>query len=196
SENITDGRPFFQLGAIKEDSERGLVVATQNRKGFSLNNPYLGVEYPSIIHSLGSVSEKIKKFLEQEQHEEIPNDIRRPKNEKRPLLVIGLKELKKRKNNGSTVNQERRSPHPGIIISNNQQNLYSPLITIIPLTSQLDKIYPFEVLTEINNQKGKALTNQITTIDKKRLGDYLRQLDKSVMRKIQASLHLTLALEE
>ncbi|KLL04954.1 MAG: hypothetical protein MRERV_8c036 [Mycoplasmataceae bacterium RV_VA103A] len=80
------------MGAIKEDSERGLVVATQNRKGFSLNNPYLGVvnfhqkyfrfyrvegynhinprnlyvelflredwvwkEYPSIIHSLGSV---------------------------------------------------------------------------------------------------------------------------------------------
>jgi len=32
-----------------------------------------------------------------------------PKNEKRLLLVIGLKELKKRKNNGSTVNQERRS---------------------------------------------------------------------------------------
>ncbi|CAG8563540.1 4787_t:CDS:2, partial [Cetraspora pellucida] len=43
SENITDGKPFFQLGAIKEDSERGLAVATQNRKGFGLNNPYLGV---------------------------------------------------------------------------------------------------------------------------------------------------------
>ncbi|KLL03522.1 MAG: hypothetical protein MRERV_39c031 [Mycoplasmataceae bacterium RV_VA103A] len=93
SENITDGKPFFQLGAIKEDSERGLVVATQNRKGFSLNNPYLGVvnlhqkyfrfyrvegyshinprnlyvelflredwvwkNYPSIIHSLGSLN--------------------------------------------------------------------------------------------------------------------------------------------
>ena len=40
SENITDGKPFFQLGAIKEDSEKGLVIATQNRKGFSLNNPY------------------------------------------------------------------------------------------------------------------------------------------------------------
>ncbi|CAG8757613.1 17191_t:CDS:2, partial [Racocetra persica] len=68
SENITDGKPFFQLGAIKEDSERGLAVATQNRKGFSLNNPYLGVvnfhqkyfrfyrDYPSIIHSLGGLS--------------------------------------------------------------------------------------------------------------------------------------------
>jgi hypothetical protein len=43
SESITDGKPFFQLGAIKEDSEKGLTIATQNRKGFSLNNPYLFV---------------------------------------------------------------------------------------------------------------------------------------------------------
>ncbi|CAG8681908.1 11548_t:CDS:2, partial [Ambispora leptoticha] len=86
--------------------------------------------------------------------------------------------------------------HPAVIISNNQQNLYSPLITIIPLTSQLDKVYPFEVLTEINRQKGKTLTDQITTIDKKRLGKYLGQLDKSVMKEIQEALHLTLAFDE
>ncbi|CAH1755893.1 21006_t:CDS:1 [Entrophospora sp. SA101] len=91
---------------------------------------------------------------------------------------------------------ELQGPHPAVIISNNQQNLYSPLITIIPLTSQLDKVYPFEVLTEVNNQKGKALIDQITTIDKKRLGQHLGQLDKSVIKKIQEALHLTLALEE
>ena len=91
---------------------------------------------------------------------------------------------------------ELQGPHPAVVISNNQQNLFSPLITIIPLTSQLDKIYPFEVETNLNNQKGKTLIDQITTIDKKRLGKYLGQFDKSVMKKIQESLHLTLALEE
>lgn len=83
-----------------------------------------------------------------------------------------------------------------VIVSNNQQNIFSPLITIIPLTSQLDEIYPFEVPTEINRQKGKVLTDQITTIDKKRLGKCLGQLDKSVMKQIQEALHLTLDLEE
>ena len=43
SESISDGKPFFQLGKIKKDTETNLVVATQNRKGFSLNNPYLFV---------------------------------------------------------------------------------------------------------------------------------------------------------
>ena len=90
---------------------------------------------------------------------------------------------------------ELQGSHPAVIISNNQQNLFSPLITIIPLTSQLDKIYPFEVRTNLNNRQGKSLTDQITTIDKKRLGDYLGQLDKQTMKKIQEALHITLAFE-
>ena len=91
---------------------------------------------------------------------------------------------------------ELQGIHPAVIISNDKQNLYSFLITIIPLTSQLDKIYPFEVLTEINKQKGKALTDQITTIDKKRLRSCLGKLGKEIMREIQAALHITLAFEE
>ncbi|CAI2189548.1 17614_t:CDS:2 [Funneliformis geosporum] len=43
SENISDGLPFLQLGKIKEDTEAGLVVVGQNRKGFNLNSPYLRV---------------------------------------------------------------------------------------------------------------------------------------------------------
>ncbi|KLL03556.1 MAG: hypothetical protein MRERV_38c025 [Mycoplasmataceae bacterium RV_VA103A] len=41
SQSINDGQPCFQLGFIKEDTESGLRVACQNRKGFNLNNPFL-----------------------------------------------------------------------------------------------------------------------------------------------------------
>src|SRR5438045_1782536 len=40
SESISDGNPFLQLGFVKEDTEEGLKVVCQNRKGFNLNNPY------------------------------------------------------------------------------------------------------------------------------------------------------------
>jgi len=43
SESISDGLPFLQLGFIKEDSEAGLKVVCQNRKGFNLSNPYVMV---------------------------------------------------------------------------------------------------------------------------------------------------------
>ena len=41
SESIGDGLPFLQLGYIKEDTESGLVVVFQNKKGFNLKGPYL-----------------------------------------------------------------------------------------------------------------------------------------------------------
>ena len=40
SGSISDGLPFLQLGFIKEDTEQGLTIVCQNRKGFNLNNPY------------------------------------------------------------------------------------------------------------------------------------------------------------
>ena len=43
SESISDGLPFLQLGFVKEDTELGLKVVMQNRKGFNLNNPYVMV---------------------------------------------------------------------------------------------------------------------------------------------------------
>ena len=38
-----DGKPFLGLGVIKSDTEEGLKVVTQNRRGFNLNNPYVMV---------------------------------------------------------------------------------------------------------------------------------------------------------
>lgn len=43
SESISDGLPYLQLGFIKADTEQGLEVVLQNRKGFNLNNPYVMV---------------------------------------------------------------------------------------------------------------------------------------------------------
>ena len=43
SESISDGKPFFTLGYIKKDNHEGLEIATQNKKGFNLNNPFLRV---------------------------------------------------------------------------------------------------------------------------------------------------------
>lgn len=43
SESISDGKPFLQLGFIKGDTEEGLKIVCQNRKGFNLLNPFLRV---------------------------------------------------------------------------------------------------------------------------------------------------------
>ena len=36
-----DGKPFLGLGFIREDTEQGLKIVCQNRRGFNLVNPYV-----------------------------------------------------------------------------------------------------------------------------------------------------------
>ncbi|CAG8798364.1 10137_t:CDS:1 [Racocetra persica] len=85
----------------------------------------------------------------------------------------------------------------GLIISNNRQNLASPLIIILPLTSLKEgsKVYSFEVETFINNQSGKILVDQITTTDKvKRIGKFVGQLDEKLMLKVERAICYVLAI--
>ena len=92
---------------------------------------------------------------------------------------------------------ELKDKHLGVVISNNRQNQFSPVIVILPLTSlkKGDKIYHFEVETFINNQAGKILIDQITTIDKvKRLGDLAGKFDEKMIVKIERAICFILAL--
>jgi len=91
--------------------------------------------------------------------------------------------------------RELQGRHPGLVISNDEQNKFSPLITILPLTSQVDKIYPFQVFSEIKGKTGVILVDQIRTIDRKRFDGKLGEVDMEMMEQIERALHLTLALK-
>ena len=90
--------------------------------------------------------------------------------------------------------RELQGRHPGLVISNDEQNKFSPLITILPLTSQVDKIYPFQVFSEIKGRSGVILVDQIRTIDRKRFDGKLGEVDMEMMEQIERALHMTLAL--
>ena len=91
--------------------------------------------------------------------------------------------------------RELQGRHPGLVISNDEQNKFSPLITILPLTSKVDKIYPFQVFSELKGKTGIILVDQIRTIDRKRFAGKLGEIDMEMMEQIERALHLTLALK-
>jgi mRNA-degrading endonuclease toxin of MazEF toxin-antitoxin module len=71
------------------------------------------------------------------------------------------------------------------------------VIIILPLTSlkKDDKVYSFEIETFINNQAGKILIDQITTVDKvKRIGKLVGKFDEKTMIKIERAICFILAL--
>ena len=80
-----------------------------------------------------------------------------------------------------------------MIISNDKQNQFSSVITVLPITSQLDKTYPFEVLINLD-KPSKILLDQITTIDKFYVKKKIASLTAKELMDTERKLHITLSL--
>jgi mRNA interferase MazF len=93
-----------------------------------------------------------------------------------------------------TIGTEIQKTRPAIVISNNIQNKISSRVIIIPITSNINNIFPFEVRATVNNKIAKALTDQIRTIDKSRLGEFIEQLNKTEIINIEKAIKVTLSL--
>ena len=77
----------------------------------------------------------------------------------------------------------------GVIISTNGLNKWDKRFVIIPLTSKkLGEIYRYETRTFVDSKHGKALIDQIKTVDKKRLIEKLGQLTEKEMDAIHEKL--------
>ncbi len=93
-----------------------------------------------------------------------------------------------------TVGSETQKTRPCLIISNNAQNKKSLRIIIAPITSKVKTIYPFEAKVIVQGKEGKAMLDQIKTVDKQRLGKMITSLDAETMFEIDQALKLALAL--
>lgn len=95
---------------------------------------------------------------------------------------------------GSEIGKSR----PCLVISNDKNNQFSDIVTVIPITSKTDIVYPFEVLLtkeEAKIQKdSKIKCNQIRTIDKKRLVKFLSHIPDEKIKEIEHAILIHLGI--
>ena len=91
---------------------------------------------------------------------------------------------------------ESQKSRPGVIVSNRKQNQFSNAVIVALITSQVDKIYPFEVEIVCESQKSKILTDQIYTVDKSRLERKMGQLTEKQLIALAKGLHIVFELED
>lgn len=96
------------------------------------------------------------------------------------------------------VGHEIGKTRPALVISNDRNNQFADTVTMLPITSKTEKIYPFEVLLlkeEADLPKdSKIKSNQIRTIDKKRLVGFLGKVTKEKLIEIEQALLIHLCI--
>ena len=88
-----------------------------------------------------------------------------------------------------TIGHEVKKERPALIISNNIHNRYSPLVTVAPLSSNIGRVYPFEVCISKGmaglNDSSKIMIIQLRSIDKKRLLNKIGTIeDKKILNQV------------
>ena len=100
---------------------------------------------------------------------------------------------------GSEASKRR----PAVIVSNDGANaaatrLGRGVITILPITSNIERVYPFQVLltaaTTGLQQDSKAQAEQVRSVAVQRVGELIGQVPAAVMLDIDEALRLHLAL--
>ncbi|PSN13828.1 MazF family transcriptional regulator [filamentous cyanobacterium CCT1] len=97
------------------------------------------------------------------------------------------------------VGSEIAKQRPVLIVSNNANNRAASTVTVVPLTSQVNRVYPFEVFLAVEDtglpKPSKAQVQQIRTISKQRIvGQPVGRLDIGPMQNVEAALKLHLDL--
>ena len=98
-----------------------------------------------------------------------------------------------------TVGTELKGPHPGLIISDNWYNEEGNRVIVLPCSTTLKPIYPFEVFIPNlanNGRDGKIMVDQIKGIDKERIpGRAVSRLNEEQLAKVNEILLKLLKLK-
>ena len=92
------------------------------------------------------------------------------------------------------VGTEIRKTRPAVVVSNDACNQYGSRVVVLPITSNIDTLYPGEAKVEVKGKLGRALGDQIRSIDKTRLKARVGRLTSEEMSRVDEALAITLNL--
>jgi mRNA interferase MazF len=94
-----------------------------------------------------------------------------------------------------SVGGEIQKERPAVIVSNDIANTLLNRIQVVPLTSNVDRLYPSEAYVTVDGVQHKAMADQLTTVSKKRLSNRMGKISKSNLQAVERVIKIQLGLQ-